>query len=787
MFGLSALRPSSAQGKGLDGLSNPTQTKQGSQYGRSVSTKPNLQPEISWCNGTTWCSGNIPGRLDDLDLQQWQPPEDLVAQGALSPSAERPDDLLPTMRSLMEVSDVSGSTAFPGAGAVEGTEIPHISFPGATTAPFHQAQSHIQLDSFSLDPLYPYSVTVAAASHKDCAVDWCDLLDDIRMPLISVAEQAPLQGWEMPLTATGNTGDPVHGQPEKAPRFSCTLSPSSPCSVNTSSQTGACLAATWARSSDVHYSPVELPQTPSFPLAPERTGSTGSNDSSNFTYCTAPATAAPAVPFLRGTPRPCTDAVTPAPAASRGGCALSVPANRRPPVRTRAGRSSLYPVTAAVRADTAAGPSGARATFGPQAISAAASAGPGGARAPAGPRAIPAAASAGRSGVHALAGPPAVPAAAAAGRSGARAPAGPTAPTAASRMAPRIVTRGTVIMPRVTAPSAPARSRPVMAPAPPASRQVTGAPAVRLAAAERNRKVQRKYLQRKQAKEQATHASVGHLEERLAELQAQMEPLLAQHEQLTRSLPWHQQQEEVDFMASIASSSSCRSEANPDMQSPPSPSRFIENMMLEPVATVDQILESVGLHDFTQDDNTNHNASAAPFSACTAPRNAARCSSDPAPLQSLVARLRLTNSQKKAIGEGYARHVQAEAFLLEDCLALATKLQKLPTPVAVLECSSQPILARHLISSQLGGIVKRDRELTQRLTHTCLQVLNRHQVDLLRQLAPSEPLDWPTLCREITCRRLKRSRPQPTTDSTPTAQPKKRVASRATAVRQKGA
>lgn len=37
--------------------------------------------------------------------------------------------------------------------------------------------------------------------------------------------------------------------------------------------------------------------------------------------------------------------------------------------------------------------------------------------------------------------------------------------------------------------------------------------------------------------------------------------------------------------------------------------------------------------------------------------------------------LRLTKSQREAIGDGYERYVQAEAFLHEDCLALATKLQ----------------------------------------------------------------------------------------------------------------
>ncbi len=39
-------------------------------------------------------------------------------------------------------------------------------------------------------------------------------------------------------------------------------------------------------------------------------------------------------------------------------------------------------------------------------------------------------------------------------------------------------------------------------------------------------------------------------------------------------------QEEVEFMASIASSSPCGTEGNPGMQSPPSPLRFVKNMML---------------------------------------------------------------------------------------------------------------------------------------------------------------------------------------------------------------
>lgn len=37
------------------------------------------------------------------------------------------------------------------------------------------------------------------------------------------------------------------------------------------------------------------------------------------------------------------------------------------------------------------------------------------------------------------------------------------------------------------------------------------------------------------------YAQVSELEARRAELQAQLGPLLARHEQLTRSLPWHEQ------------------------------------------------------------------------------------------------------------------------------------------------------------------------------------------------------------------------------------------------------
>ncbi|CAL8466355.1 g5891 [Coccomyxa elongata] len=795
MFGLSVLRPYTAEGKGLDGLSNPTQTKQGSYYGTVESTKPNLQSHISCYNGTTWCFANIPGRLDDLDLQQWQPPEDLLAQGSPPPSAEGPDDLLPTMSSLLEASDVSGTTAFPVNGAVEGAESPHFSFHGPTAAPFHDAESHIQLDSFSLDPLHPYGITEPAACHKDCAVDWCDLLDDIRMPLIPVAEQAYLQGWQVPLAAMGDTGYPVQCQPEKIPKshFWCTLTPSSPCSANTSSQPGACLAAEWGHSNDaVPYSPVELPQAPVFFLAPERTGSTGSNDSSSVTYYTAAVTPAPAVPTLSGTPRLCNDAVTTIPTESRGARPPKSPASRRHAVRIRAGRSTLYPpqpAWATVPAAAAVGPSSARASArpaGPAApipashmaprTHAAAAASRRCAREPAGPAAPVAASNVA----------PRAPAAAAAGRRCARAPAGPTAwePFTAAHMAPRIVTRGIVIAPWE---SAPARQRPVTTSAQTVSPPVTRVPAARLAATERNRKVQREYLQRKQAREQATHASVVHLEERLAELQAHMGPLLARHEQLTWSLPWHQQQEEVDFMASIARSSPCRTEASAGMQSPPSPSRFVENMMLEPDTTMHQIFASAGLHDFKQGDGANQSTNVAAAHACITPRNAARGSSDSAPLQSLVGRLRLTKSQKETIGEGYACYVQAETFLQEDCLALATKLQRLPTPGGALEDSSLQVLARHLIGSQLGGIIRRDQELTQRLTHTCFQVLNRHQVDLLRQVAPSAALDWPALCREITGGRLKRARPPPAADSIPTAQPTKRAALRASAVRRKGA
>jgi hypothetical protein len=44
-----------------------------------------------------------------------------------------------------------------------------------------------------------------------------------------------------------------------------------------------------------------------------------------------------------------------------------------------------------------------------------------------------------------------------------------------------------------------------------------------------------------QARTEAVYAQVSELEARRAELQAQLGPLLARHEQLTRSLPWHEQ------------------------------------------------------------------------------------------------------------------------------------------------------------------------------------------------------------------------------------------------------
>ena len=53
---------------------------------------------------------------------------------------------------------------------------------------------------------------------------------------------------------------------------------------------------------------------------------------------------------------------------------------------------------------------------------------------------------------------------------------------------------------------------------------------------------------------------------------------------------------------------------------------------------------------------------------------------------------------------------------------------------------------------------------------TMVQVLRRHQVKLLRQVAD---LNWPALCQEIAGGRLKRARPPPAADSIPTAQPTK--------------
>ena len=425
---------------------------------------------MSWYNGTTCYFGDIPGRLDDLDLEHWQPPEDLLAQGSLPLSTEGPDDLLPTMTSLLRASEVPGTSAFAVNGAVEVAESPHISYLEATTAPVYRAEYYSQLDSFSLDHLQPCSDAETAASRKYCALEWCDFLDDIRMPLNP-------QGCQVPLVAMGDTTYPVHGQSGKPPmsHFSCTLSPLSSCSANTSIQPGPYLAAEWgSRGDDVSYSPLELPQTPAVFLAPVRTGSTGSNDSSVFTYCTMAATTVPAVSLPSGRERPSPNAMTNAPAAPHDACAPKVPASSQPLVCIRAGSSTLYPpqpASATVPAPAAARASRVRASA-----------------CPAGPAAV-------NPTSHKASGTRA--AATAASPRGARAPAALAAweSITAAQMAPRIITRGAAIVPRK---SAPPRLRAVTAPAPPASRPVTRAPAVRLTATERNRKVQREYLHRKQ-------------------------------------------------------------------------------------------------------------------------------------------------------------------------------------------------------------------------------------------------------------------------------------------------
>ncbi|KAK9902737.1 hypothetical protein WJX75_004394 [Coccomyxa subellipsoidea] len=258
----------------------------------------------------------------------------------------------------------------------------------------------------------------------------------------------------------------------------------------------------------------------------------------------------------------------------------------------------------------------------------------------------------------------------------------------------------------------------------------------------RNRQLQREYLQRKRVKDRALFDQVDELEARRAELQVQMASLLCQHEQLARSQPWHDQQEEWSFMASIAS---CAPGGADEVDAPdqaPLPD-LIHSMMLEPDATAANLYASAGLLTPSKDEAASLNT------PCPAAKPTADSAATTVPWHQVVKQLDMSKKQREAIAAGYDCYIQSEAFLRDECLDLAAKLQKLPGPVGALTNSWRPNLATHLISSQLAGIAKHGNELTQRLTQTCFQVLTDAQQGLLRQLFSPLPLDVHALCDEV--------------------------------------
>ncbi|KAK9902819.1 hypothetical protein WJX75_007300 [Coccomyxa subellipsoidea] len=303
------------------------------------------------------------------------------------------------------------------------------------------------------------------------------------------------------------------------------------------------------------------------------------------------------------------------------------------------------------------------------------------------------------------------------------------------------------------------------------------APAARPTAAERNRQVQREYLERKQARTEAVYAQVSELEARRAELQAQLGPLLARHEQLTRSLPWHEQTEEWSFMASIASCAPGGADEEDTPDQAPLPD-LIQSMMLEPDATVEHLYASADLHDTAEEE------SAVFKPLCLMPGPKPSCST---PWRRLVAKLQLTRAQREGIAAGYEHHIQSEAFLHEDCLGIAAKLQKLPRLVGDLTDSLKPNLAMCAIGCQLAAIAQRGKGLTQQLTRTCFQVFSGAQMKILCELVSVLPLDVRGLCREIAATGPAKRRVQSapiTRLISPAAHSRKRAAARRTVTEQ---
>lgn len=275
----------------------------------------NGQVDAMWdsLSGPEWHSDSSnPDTLEDLDLLQWSPLDQLLAEGSLLPSANldcSPDDLLPTMLSLMETSDVSAASAYPASNRADSADSSLFSYLDATMT-LCQPEAQTNVCSIQLQSASSTAAALASPHQRELPSD-LPRPSACGMPDIPSATDMCDHGCELPVTAMQDTGFTVHRRPI-SPRASgspCLL-PALPYSGTASTSSQLDTAALWASDNGGGFSSCELSGDLAFSFCAEGLGSTASNDSSGFGFeyplagpADAAAAAAVAVPPARNPQR----------------------------------------------------------------------------------------------------------------------------------------------------------------------------------------------------------------------------------------------------------------------------------------------------------------------------------------------------------------------------------------------------------------------------------------------------------------------------------------------------
>ena len=209
--------------------------------------------------------------LDELALPEWDFPEHLLTETPLlSPKDIRSacDDLLPALSSLIEMSEVSGSTAYLAGVTVDSADSADFPFLGAAT-PLGQLEGCPDLHSSELQAAASSLAALAAPDLSSFAVDIYSLESGTVSPIISV--QKPEH----------DIGLPKEGLSEHHMSVDMELlAPASPLGMPSpfASGTPGVRSQLEAAAMDICIFG-ESQQGAELPFAAERMGSTASNDS----------------------------------------------------------------------------------------------------------------------------------------------------------------------------------------------------------------------------------------------------------------------------------------------------------------------------------------------------------------------------------------------------------------------------------------------------------------------------------------------------------------------------